>query len=173
MGQLMRLHAPKITQLSREILDALISNRDIETAAPEEVRRDIESVLNQYLTDEAQVTERAKEILAARGLPPNELGRIRRLVAEERKIQIGDETIDYLLDQLAEILMHSTSVDEVWAEDFELRRHMRDPLRKHATLDDQLQAEVRGKLKHVQEGTALWEVEYRRMMEDMRRRKGL
>jgi hypothetical protein len=169
----MRLHAPKISQLSREILDALISNRDIETQSTEEVRLDIESVLTQYLNDESQVTERAKEILAARGLSPNELGRIRRLVAEERKIQIGDETIDYLLDQLVEILMHSNAVDEVWAEDFELRRHMREPLRKHATLDDQLQAEVRGRLKHVQEGTALWEVEYRRMMEDMRRRKGL
>ena len=33
--------------------------------------------------------------------------------------------------------------------------------------------EVRGQLKHVQEGTGLWEVEYRRMMEDVRRRKGL
>jgi hypothetical protein len=169
----MRLHAPKIPQLSRDILDALITNRDIETASPEEVRLDIEAVLNQYLNDENQVTERAKEILAARSLPANELGRIRRLVADERKIQIGDETIDYLLDQLVEVLMHSNSVDEVWSEDFELRRHMRDPLRKHATIDDQIQAEVRGRLKHVQEGTALWEVEYRRMMDDMKRRKGL
>jgi hypothetical protein len=169
----MRLHAPKIPQLSRDILDALISNRDIETEAPEEVRLDIESVLTQYANDESQVTERAKEIVAARGLSANELGRIRRLVADERKIQIGDETIDYLLDQLVEVLMHSNNVDEVWSEDFELRRHMRDPLRKHAALDDQIQAELRGKLKHVQEGTALWEVEYRRMMEDMKRRKGI
>jgi hypothetical protein len=169
----MRLHAPKVPQLSRDILDALITNRDIETESPEEVRLDIEAVLTQYLTDESQVNERAKEILAARGLPQTELGRIRRLVAEERKIQIGDETIDYLLDQLVEVLMHSNSVDEVWSEDFELRRHMRDPLRKHAAFDDQIQAEVRGKLKHVQEGTALWEVEYRRMMDEMKRRKGL
>jgi hypothetical protein len=169
----MRLHAPKVPQLSRDILDALITNRDIETESPEEVRLDIEAVLTQYLTDETQVNERAKEILAARGLPQTELGRIRRLVADERKIQIGDETIDYLLDQLVEVLMHSNSVDEVWSEDFELRRHMRDPLRKHAAFDDQIQAEVRGKLKHVQEGTALWEVEYRRMMDDMKRRKGL
>jgi uncharacterized protein len=169
----MRLHAPKIPQLAREILDALIQNRCIETVSTDEVRRDIESVLTQYLSDENQVTERAKEILSARGLAQNELGRIRRLVAEERKIQIGDETIDYLLDQLVEILMHSPAVDEVWSEDFELRRHMREPLRKHASLDDLLQAEVRGQLRHVKEGTALWEVEYRRMMEDMRRRKGL
>ncbi len=169
----MRLHATKLPQLSRDILDALLSSKAIETESPEDVRMDIESVLSQYLHDEQQVTERAKEVLATRGLPQSELSRIRRLVAEERKIQIGDETIDYLLDQLVEILMHSNNVDEVWSEDFELRRQMREPLRKHANLEDQLQQEVRGKLKHVQEGTALWEVEYRRMMEDMKRRKGL
>ena len=169
----MRLHSTKLPQLSRDILDALLSSKAIETESSEEVRIDIEAVLSQYIHDEQQVTERAKEVLTTRGLPQSELSRIRRLVAEERKIQIGDEAIDYILDQLVEILMHSNSVDEVWAEDFELRRQMREPLRKHATIEDQLQAEVRGKLKHVQEGTALWEVEYRRMMEDMKRRKGL
>lgn len=169
----MRLHATKLPQLSRDILDALLSSKAIETESPEDVRMDIESVLSQYLHDEQQITERAKDVLSTRGLPQSELSRIRRLVAEERKIQIGDEAIDYILDQLVEILMHSNSVDEVWSEDFELRRQMREPLRKHANLEDQLQAEVRGKLKHVQEGTALWEVEYRRMMEDMKRRKGL
>lgn len=169
----MRLHASKLPQLSREILDALVASKAIETEAPEEVRKDIESVLSQYIQDEQQVSERAKEVLATRGLPQSELSRIRRLVADERKIQIGDDTIDYLLDQLVEILMHSSSVDEVWAEDFELRRQMRVPLRNHSSIDEQLQAEVRGKLKHVQEGTALWEVEYRRMLEDMKRRKGL
>lgn len=169
----MRLHASKLPQLSRDILDALLASKAIETESPEEVRKDIESVLSQYLHDEQQITDRAKELLSMRGLPQSELARIRRLVAEERKVQIGDESIDYILDQLVEILMHSSSVDEVWSEDFELRRQMREPLRKHANIEDQLQAEVRGKLKHVQEGTALWEVEYRRMMEDMKRRKGL
>ena len=169
----MRLHATKLPQLSRDILDALLSSKAIETESPEDVRMDVESVLSQYLHDEQQVTERAKEVLSTRGLPQSELSRIRRLVADERKIQIGDEAIDYILDQLVEILMHSNNVDEVWAEDFELRRQMREPLRKHANLEDQLQQEVRGRLKHVQEGTALWEVEYRRMMDDMKRRKGL
>jgi hypothetical protein len=32
---------------------------------------------------------------------------------------------------------------------------------------------VRGRLKHVKEGTSMWEIEYRRMMDDIKRRKGL
>lgn len=169
----MRLHAPKIPQLAHEIVDALVAAKDIETEEVNEVRLDIESVLTQYMKVEQEITEKAKEIQSARGMPPSELGRLKRLVADERKVRLGDEAIDYLLDQLLEMLMHSNHVDEIWVEDIVLRRHMRDPLRRHATVDDQLQTEVRGQLKHVQEGSALWEVEYRRMMEEMRRRKGL
>ena len=69
--------------------------------------------------------------------------------------------------------MHSANVDEVFAEDYELRRKMRDPLRKQLVEEEAFEQEVRGRLKHVQEGTGLWEVEYRRMMEDIKRRKGL
>jgi hypothetical protein len=94
-------------------------------------------------------------------------------VAQERGIKIGDEAIDYVLDQLIEMLMHSQSVDEIFADDVTLRRKMRDPLRKHAQLDDELHAEVKNQLKHVKEGSTLWEVEYQRMLEDIRRRKGL
>ena len=119
------------------------------------------------------LSERARDLMAERNLPPSELGRTRRLVADQRKIKIGDEAIDYLLDQLLEMLMHSNNVDEVYAEDYELRRRMREPLRRQEVEEESLQQEVRSKLKHVQEGTALWEVEYRRMMEDIKRRKGL
>ena len=78
-----------------------------------------------------------------------------------------------LLDQLVEMLMHSNNVDEVFVEDYELRRRMREPLRRQVAEEEELAQEVRSRLKHVQEGTALWEVEYRRMMEDIKRRKGL
>jgi hypothetical protein len=71
------------------------------------------------------------------------------------------------------MLMHSANVDEVFSEDYELRRKMRDPLRKQLAEEQALEQEIRGHLRHVQEGTGLWEVEYRRMMEDIKRRKGL
>ena len=47
-----------------------------------------------------------KVVFAARNLPPGELGKIKRIVADQRKIKLGDEAIDYLLDQLVEMLMH-------------------------------------------------------------------
>lgn len=169
----MRLHSAKVPQIASEMIDPLVKAGDIETESPNEVKADIEAVLNQYIRDEQEVSDRAKDFLAARGLGQGELNRIKKLMADERKIKIGEDAIDYLLDQLVEMLMHSANVDEIFAEDYVLRRKMRDPLRKQLGEEQDLQAEVRERLKHVQEGTALWEVEYRRTLEDIKRRKGL
>ena len=169
----MRLHSPRVPAIAGEMLKSLLDAKDIETQSPAEVKADVVSVLEQYIKDEQAATERAKDLVAARGLPQTEYQRIRKLVAEEKGIKIGDDAIDYLLDQLVEMLMHSSNVDEVFAEDYELRRKMREPLRKQIAEEQIFEQEVRGRLKHVQEGTGIWEIEYRRMMEDIRRRKGL
>jgi len=71
------------------------------------------------------------------------------------------------------MLLSSSNVEEVYVEDHELRRKLRIPLRKHEGAAAKLDLEVRGQMKHVEEGSALWEVEYQRMMEDIRRRKGM
>jgi uncharacterized protein len=169
----MRLYSAKVPKLSNEIVTAVTKDGDVETTSPREVQLDVEAVLNQYVKDEQEVSERAKTMMAQRSLPQTEFGRIKKLVADERKIKIGDDAIDYILDQLVEMLMHSTHVDEIFAEDHVLRRKMREPLRTEAAQEQELQAEVRAQLRHVQEGTSMWEVEYRRMMDDLKRRKGL
>lgn len=169
----MRLFSGKITPLSEEIVRALVENHDIECESRKEVASDLEAVFSSYLLAEREATERAKELLQARGLPQSEFNRIRRLTADQRGIKVGDEMLDYLLDQLLEMLMHSGNVDEVYSEDHELRRRMRPVLRKHLDVDEALDTEVRSKLRHVQEGTRTWEVEYQRVMGDIQRRKGL
>jgi hypothetical protein len=169
----MRLYNAKVPAIAEEIVRTLSDHGAIESDSLQEVQLDVESVLSQYVRDEQDITEKAKDLVASRHLSQNELGRMRRLVAEQRKIKLGEEAIDYLLDQIIEMLMHSANVEEIFAEDFELRRLMREPLRRQQIEEQRLQAEVRGQLKHVQEGSSLWEVEYRRMMEETKRRKGL
>jgi hypothetical protein len=169
----MRIHAARVSQIAAEMVSSLTKDGVVESASPKEMQLDIEAVLNQYIRDEQEVSEKAKDMLAARNLPPGDLGKIKRLVADQRKLKLGDEAIDYLLDQLLEMLMHSAAVEEVFAEDYELRRRMREPLRRQLGDEEEIQKEVRAQLKHVEEGTALWEVEYRRMMEEIKRRKGL
>jgi hypothetical protein len=169
----MWLHRAKIPLVAAEMVRALVEGGDIETEAPKEVQADVEAVLTQYVNDDQDIADRARDLVATRGMPQSELGRMKKLVAEQKHVRIGEDAIDYLLDQLVEILMHSANVDEVYAQDHVLRLRMREPLRRQFAAEEQIEQEVRGRLKHVQEGTQVWEVEYRRMMEDIKRRKGI
>ena len=169
----MRLFSGKIVPLSEELTKALVENHDIECESRKEVSRDLEAVFSNYLNLEREAIEKAKDIMASRGLPPTELPRLKKLAAEQKGIKIGEDLLDFLLDQLIEMLMHSTNVDEVFVEDHALRRRMRPVLKKHLELDEELESEVRSKLKHVQEGSRTWEIEYKRLMGDIQRRKGL
>jgi hypothetical protein len=169
----MRLYSGKIPAIATEVVRALLAANDIESESPRQVEADVASVLTQYLGDERDVNERAKDIVERTGKPQSELTRVRQLVAEEKGIKVGDEALDYLLDQVVEMLMHSSHVDEVYVEDVELRRKMAVVFKKHMAADSKLDAEVRAQLKHVKEGTRQWEIEYARVLDQVRRIKGL
>lgn len=169
----MRLYPAKIPAIASEIVRTLGAAGDIETESPKEVEQDIASVLNQYLETDRQITERAKDLMSARNMPQSEFGRMKRQVADQREFKIGDEMLDYLLDQIVEMLMHSANVEEVFAEDVDMRRKMVPVLKKHMAVDDELDKETRAHIKHVEEGTRTWEIEYRRVMEEIKRRKGM
>jgi len=169
----MRLYSGKVPAIASEVVRVLLTSNDIESEKPTEVEADVASVLKQYLSDEREINERAKDILERTGKPQSDLQRVRALVADEKGIKVGDESLDYLLDQVVEMLMHSTNVEEVYVEDVALRRKMAPIFKKHMAVDAALDAEVRGQLRHLREGSREWEIEYVRVLEQARRRKGL
>jgi uncharacterized protein len=169
----MRLYSGKTQAISTEVVRALLSSKDIEAESPKEVEADVASILNQYLADEREVNERAKDVLERTGKGQGDFARVRALVADEKGIKVGDDSLDYLLDQVVEILMHSNNVDEVFVEDVELRRRMAPIFKKHMAVDAAIDAEVRAQLRHVREGTREYDVEYNRILEQVKRRKGV
>ncbi len=169
----MRFFSGKITLLSEEIVKAVAEGGDVECEDRKEVVRDIESVFASYLATDREVMEKAKSMLEARSLPQSEFGRIRKVIAEQKGIKVGEDMLDHLLDQCIEMLLHSNNVEEVFCGDHDLRRKMRPILKKYLAADEELDVEIRSKLKHVQEGTRTWEVEYQRIAGDVQRRKGL
>ncbi len=169
----MRLYSGKVGPIATEVTKALISGKQIETESPHEVELDVSSVLNNYVRLEQEVSSEARDHQQRQSLPSSEIGRIKRSMAERKGIKTGEETLDFLLDQVVEMLMHSANVDEVFGQDHELRRTMTPIFKRHMAADDDLDREVRGQLKHVREGTSTWEIEYQRMREEIKRRKGL
>ena len=169
----MRLYSGTVPAIATEVVRALLAAKEIEAESPKEVEADVTAVLNQYLSDEREVNDRAKDVLERTGKSNTDYQRVRALVADEKGIKVGDETLDYLLDQVVEMLMHSNNVDEVFASDVDLRRRMAPVFKKHMAVDSALDTEVRAQLRHVKEGTREWEVEYSRVLEQVKRRKGL
>jgi hypothetical protein len=169
----MRLYSGKVPAIAAEVVRSLLASSEIEAERPKEVEADVTSVLTQYLADERDVNERAKDVIERTGKGQGDYQRVRKLVADERGIKVGDEALDYLLDQVVEMLMHSGNVDEVYVEDVVLRRKMAPIFKKYMAVDEALENDVRAQLKHVREGTREWEVEYARVLEQAKRRKGL
>jgi hypothetical protein len=169
----MRLYSGKTAVIATEVVRALLTTKDIEAETPKEVEADVASVLNQYLSDEREVNDRAKEVLERTGKAQSEYARVRALVADEKGIKVGDDALDYLLDQVVEMLMHSNNVDEVFVEDIDLRRKMAPIFKKHMAVDAAIDTEVRAQLRHVREGPREWEVEYNRVLEQVKRKKGV
>jgi hypothetical protein len=169
----MRLYGAKVATIAQEVVRTLVTAKDIETDAQREVVADVEAVLKSYLDTERVVDDKTRELLQRTGRGPSEFGRVRQQIAEHHGIKVGDEALDYLLDQVVEMLMHSNHVEEVFSEDIELRRKMAPIFKRHMGVDADVEAEVRAQLKHVKEGTAQWDVEYARVLEAVKRRRGL
>ena len=64
--------------------------------------------------------------------------------------------------------MHSQWVDEVFADDAELRKKMKVIIRRHMLVDEEIDAEVRQRIKNLQEGSTAWDVEYAKVMEQIK-----
>lgn len=168
----MWLTRAKLPALASSIVKALVDGELIETEQPQDVQADLLAVMEQYLRDEHDISTKARDLAAARGASTSEASRLRRELAKQQGVGVGDDAIDYLLAQFVEMLMNSGNVDEIFAPDHELKLAMRTPLRKEQAAAEQMEDVVRKRLKHVEEGSSAWEIEYQRMREELTRRRG-
>jgi hypothetical protein len=168
---IMWLTRAKLPALSAAIVKGLVDGELIETESPSGVQADILAVLEQYVRDEHEISTKARDLAAARGAPPTEVSRIRKELARQQGVGVGDDAVDYLLAQFVEMLMHSGNVEEIFAQDHQLKLAMRTPLRTEQAAAEQMEEVVRKRLKHVQEGSSQWEIEYQRMREEVTRRR--
>jgi uncharacterized protein len=169
----MRLYSGKIPVIAQEIVKALNSADAIETDSPSGVIGDLEAVLKEYLRTERAISEEAKDRMERQGMSHAVLGKVKAQLAAERNFPDPDEFLPYIIQQLMEMLFHSANVEEVFAEDMELRKMITPILRKHLDVEEALDREIRARLKHLTEGTAAFEIEYQKLVDQMKRKKHL
>jgi len=179
----MRLYSGKVSTIADEIVRLLLGSTAegrpseaggaIDVVSDEEVRLDIEAVLKEYLRMEREVTDEAKNRMEMRGMGYSNLGRMKSQVAKERGAPPSDEVLPYLIEQILNMLFHSNNVEEIYAEDTELRKMITPILRRHMDVEGELDKEVRSKIKNLEEGTATFEIEYAKVMDQIKRKRGL
>ena len=169
----MKLYPGKIDTISADIIGQLVRDGDLETADNAESQLDVASVLKEYLRLDRELTERAKDILEIRGLSYSAFSRTKRHLAEQRDFGLGEEGLSWICTQLLETFMQSRHIEEIFAEDAVLRRKIKDILRRHMNVDSELDKQVRQRIKNLQEGTHSWEIEYNRVMGQMKQKYGL
>jgi hypothetical protein len=169
----MKLYAGKIEPIATEIVSKLVREGDIEVSDPHEAELDVASVLKEYLRVDRELTERTKDILEIRGLSYSAFGRTKRALAEKQDFGLGEDGMSWICTQLLETFMQSQHVEEIFADDTTLRRKVKDVLRRHMEVDQELDREVRQRIKNLEEGTQAWEIEYNRVMGQMKQKYGL
>ena len=171
----MKIYPKAVPAMAREITDSLVAAGDIELeeGLESEAAGDFEAILNEYVRSEREVCERANEVLASRGWGAGKYGEARRMAAASSKVPLDDDALDYIINQMLEFMLMSANVAEVYAEDRIMRKRIADIIRRHLKVHDELDGEVRKRLKHLQEGTRDWEIAYRKTLEEVRRAKGL
>lgn len=169
----MRLFSGKIGAIAEDVVRGLTSDGDIDAVSEEEVRLDVEAVLKEYLRMDREIADEAKNRMEVRGLGYSNLGRVKSQVSKERGAPPSDEILPYLLEQILNILFHSNNVEEIYTDDLALRTKITPILKKHMDVEGELDKEVRSKIRNMQDGTAAFEVEYDKVMSQMKRKRGL
>ncbi len=169
----MKLYSGRIPRIAEDIVRSLVDAEAIEVhpEAMPEAQLDAESVMREYIRTEREISQRAREMAdEGRG----SFGRIKRMLAAQSGFKTGDESIDYVVNQLIETFLHSSHVEEVYADDLDLRRRMSVIIKRHTKdLADQLDEQVRSRIQNLQEGSAAWEDEYSRVMSRLKRNRSL
>ena len=62
---------------------------------------------------------------------------------------------------------------EIFADDAPMRRKLTTILRRHMQVDGDLDREVRKHLRHLNDGTEAFEIEYQKQLDNFRRKHGL
>lgn len=171
----MRIYRGKIKPISEDIVTKLVSEGDIEVASEEvmETVLDVEAIIREYLRMDDEISRQARDIMQKRGTSYTEFGRIRRMLAEEKNFEFGDRVIYWISNQIIECFMINSRVHEIYSEDHAIRKKIAQVFDAHLGIEKEVEKEARDRIKNLEEGTPEWELEYRRLYNQIARRKGL
>ncbi|WP_338867312.1 DUF507 family protein [Myxococcus stipitatus] len=171
----MRLYPKVIPIISREAIQQLMQDGDIEVEPMRvaDAEMDLSAIMREYLANEERVNQATREALERRGYDYSKFNQVKREMADVRGFKMGDEGVEYVINQMIEFLLISRNVEEVFSPDNFLRQKIFAVMKRHLDVDEEIDKEARSRLKHLQEGTSAFDIEYNKTVEQIRRARGL
>jgi len=171
----MRLYPKVIPIISREVVAKLMADGDVEVEALRiaDAEMDLSAIMREYLAQEERVNQATREALERRGYDHSRFNQVKREMADVRGFKLGDDGIEYVINQMIEFLMVSRNVEEVFSADNQLRSKIFSVMKRHLDVDEEIDREAHSRLKHLQEGTSAFDIEYNKTVEQIRRARGL
>jgi hypothetical protein len=171
----MALYRKVIPKIARDIIRTLSSKEAIEVEESRlgEAELDLAAVIVGHLDAEEDISREAADTISRLGLPRDRFMQMKQRFAERRNVKIGEDGLGFLQNQLLEALFASKNIEEIFAEDAELRKIIRECIDKALKVSEEVEVEAKSRLKNVREGTPEWDIEYPRMIQQVKRQKGL
>jgi hypothetical protein len=171
----MRLYPKVIPIISRECIQKLMQDGDLEVEPLRiaDAEMDLSAIMREYLANEERVNQATREALERRGYDYSKFNQVKREMADVRGFKMGDEGIEYVINQMIEFVLISRNIEEVYAADNVLRQKIFAIMKKHLDVDEEIDREARTRLKHLQEGTSAFDIEYNKTIDQIRRARGL
>lgn len=171
----MKLYKAKIPDIARAVIESLCKEGAIEVLQENrhEAEQDIVAILEEYLRRDNDLREEVREYMSAASLPYDQYGRTRTQLAERSGHPTGDDVQRFLARQTVENFMISRFVDEVYAEDKDLYKRVREIIEGFDVDERALRQEAAEQVKNLSEGTVDYEIALSKAMRDVKRRHGL
>lgn len=170
----MALYRKVIPQIARDILKNLRAKSAIEVddGRMNEAELDLAAVMVAYQNTEEKISQEASDTLARLKMPKERFAQMKQKFAEKYNVKIGEEGIEFLISQLLEALFASKNIEEIYAQDSEIRKVIKECMEKALNISQEIEKEAKARLKNIKEGTPEWDIEYPRMVAAVKRQKG-
>lgn len=86
---------------------------------------------------------------------------------------LSDERLHHIAGEVVRSLWASDHIEEVYVDDDKIHKFVTDVFQHHLVVDERLREEAKSRLKNVEFGSMEWDVQYRRVMDELREREGL
>ncbi len=147
---------------------------------PDECHELLRSILVEDLKTDEELEEEVSRIIEVnrdkfREVPAYQMtSQIRRQVARDRGIILDNESrLRDIARKMTEVIWSSDSFTEVFAEDEALRRFIRLVFEHHLAVEERLREEAKKRIRNVEFGSTEYEVQFRRVMDELREREGM